>query len=66
MNLMSKIEIDGLSEYGAMKIADKIRGYWFERGHTVRVWTEPITRSITKDKKEIIYCVRSDLINGRP
>ena len=48
---------------GAQKHIALIRQYWWSKGHTkVDAWVVPIG----KHRKQLVYGVRSNLINGVP
>jgi hypothetical protein len=55
--------MDTLRSYsGASHLADKIRNYWKQRGHKVRVWVA----DREQDRSQPIYGVRSNLVGGLP
>tara|TARA_R110000744_G_scaffold379599_1_gene498091 strand:+ start:1165 stop:1356 length:192 start_codon:yes stop_codon:yes gene_type:complete len=45
----------------ATAMAEKIKIYWAEQGHTIEVWVERISHGNARD-----YAVRSNLHNGGP
>lgn len=47
----------------AARLAGRIEKYWRDRGYTVTVWTERVAGM--RDAGEG-YCVRSDLLDGKP
>jgi hypothetical protein len=49
-----------LTEEGAEELATNIMLYWAGKGHTVTAWVEPVAR------RNGVFQVRSDLINGAP
>lgn len=49
---------------GASQLAQRLRRFWAERGHLVCVEIKPT--HTTHGSGRMIYCVRSDLINGLP
>jgi hypothetical protein len=55
---------------GAAKLAGMIRRFWFDKGHLISVWVEPIrVKPAGADKSagpSTFYQVRSNLVNGRP
>lgn len=61
-------DIDWLSESGAHRQAEIIRGYWRVRGYHVNVWVE-LAEDARKDvikNGHGVYAVRSNLVNGLP
>lgn len=61
-NLMARREADNLGEAGAVRLAHRIRQYWYDRGRVVR------TRIEKSDglRQSRVFVVRSDMKNGMP
>lgn len=55
---------DTCTHSGATKTAAKIRNYWFERGYVVK--TVVIPCGYHAAAREVVYGVRSNLVNGWP
>jgi hypothetical protein len=55
---------------GAAKLAGKIRSFWFDKGHMISVWVEPIRVKPAGANQSAgpstFYQVRSNLVNGMP
>lgn len=58
--------MDTLTFEGASALAAKIRRYWIERGYIVETRLERVR--ITRDEAwgGVLWCVRSNLMRGRP
>lgn len=66
---MAELYNDSLTEKGANRLAERIKGHWRVRGHDVKVWTEIMDKSLGADQVasgHAVYVVRSDMINGLP
>lgn len=62
---MSDNDVDYMTTFeGANFLAEMIRKYWSKRGYTPTVWVEKMGHKITGDG--IVYCVRSNMLNGFP
>jgi hypothetical protein len=63
---MSDIKLDGFTSIGAEQLAARLRKYWADRGYRVHAWAERFEIPKASDKSQVLYCVRSSLINGLP
>ncbi len=62
---MRKTVLDSCSSAtDAEALAERLRQYWQVRGYTVRAWSE--NRPARADRGTMLYCLRSDMINGLP
>jgi hypothetical protein len=58
---------DNCSAGGAERLMREIRQYWAKDGHVVRVWVvAPPSRTTNEHHGQMIYSVRSNLLNGLP
>lgn len=60
---------DNLTEKGANRVAERVKGHWRIRGYDVKVWVEladPATRKDIIANGQAVYAVRSDMVNGLP
>lgn len=58
---------DLLSKKGAMTLAKRLQGYWYERGYpSARFWAEPIEERFEKIGTYELHRVASNLVNGLP
>jgi hypothetical protein len=52
---------------GAEELAARLRAFWRVRGHKVKVWVEQIrTHAADQGHAATMFCVRSNLLCGRP
>lgn len=61
-NLITRREAESLSEVGAVRLAHRIRQYWYDQGRVVRTRIE---RS-GGNRQSNVFVVRSDMKNGMP
>lgn len=56
---------DWATEDGAHDLAARVERYWAEKGEIVRTHVSP-AGDLRDGKNALIWCVRSDMINGLP
>ena len=61
-NLIARRDGDTLSEAGAVRLAHRIRQYWYDRGRVVRTRIE----RNNGQRQSHVFIVRSDMKNGMP
>jgi len=57
---------DPLSESGARDLSMAIEAYWNRKGRAVKTWIEPVLHPRYQAKLGVMYCVRSNMVNGMP
>lgn len=53
-----------MSAAGANGLAARIHAYWQKRGYTVRLRIETTNNAVSS--RDVLHCVRSDMIGGMP
>lgn len=63
-HIVPRASEDFCNQTGALKLAERIRAYWAERGYIVKVYTP--TAGYTAPMRSMRYDVRSDMVGGQP